>query len=155
MENYQIKRPASNKTRKRVGRGPGSGMGKTSTRGQKGQMSRSGSKSKPWFEGGQMPIQRRVPKRGFKNATRVEYQVVNVANLSKLNPGEITPDVMKKSGLVKKSDMRIKVLGTGEISQSCTVTADAFSKSAVEKIQKAGGKTIVRKKIEKTKAEAV
>jgi len=130
-------------------------MGKTSTRGQKGQMSRSGSKSKPWFEGGQMPIQRRVPKRGFKNATRVEYQVVNVANLSKLNPGEITPDVMKKSGLVKKSDMRIKVLGTGEISQSCTVTADAFSKSAVEKIQKAGGKTIVRKKIEKTKAEAV
>ncbi|HPA71898.1 MAG TPA: 50S ribosomal protein L15 [Spirochaetota bacterium] len=155
MENYQIKRPASNKTRKRVGRGPGSGMGKTSTRGQKGQMSRSGSKSKPWFEGGQMPIQRRVPKRGFKNATRVEYQVVNVANLSKLNAGEITPDVMKKSGLVKKSDMRIKVLGTGEISQSCTVTADAFSKSAVEKIQKAGGKTIVRKKIEKTKAEAV
>ena len=155
MENYQIKRPASNKTRKRVGRGPGSGMGKTSTRGQKGQMSRSGSKSKPWFEGGQMPIQRRVPKRGFKNATRVEYQVVNVANLSKLKAGEITPDVMKKSGLVKKSDMRIKVLGTGEISQSCTVTADAFSKSAVEKIQKAGGKTIVRKKIEKTMAEAV
>ncbi len=155
MENYQIKRPASNKTRKRVGRGPGSGMGKTSTRGQKGQMSRSGSKSRPWFEGGQMPIQRRVPKRGFKNATRVEYQVVNIANLSKLNAGEITPDVMKKSGLVKKSDMRIKVLGTGEISQSCTVTADAFSKSAVEKIQKAGGKTIVRKKIEKTKAEAV
>lgn len=155
MENYQIKRPASNKTRKRVGRGPGSGMGKTSTRGQKGQMSRSGSKSRPWFEGGQMPIQRRVPKRGFKNATRVEFQVVNVANLAKLNAGEITPDVMKKSGLVKKSDMRIKVLGTGEISQSCTVTADAFSKSAVEKIQKAGGKAIVRTKIEKIKAEAV
>jgi len=118
-------------------------------------MSRSGSKSRPWFEGGQMPIQRRVPKRGFKNATRVEFQVVNVANLAKLNAGEITPDVMKKSGLVKKSDMRIKVLGTGEISQSCTVTADAFSKSAVEKIQKAGGKAIVRTKIEKIKAEAV
>jgi large subunit ribosomal protein L15 len=155
MENYQIKRPASNKTRKRVGRGPGSGMGKTSTRGQKGQMSRSGSKSRPWFEGGQMPIQRRVPKRGFKNSTRIEFQVVNIASLAKLNAGEISPDVMKKNGLIKKSDQRIKVLGKGEITQSYTVTADAFSKSASEKIQKAGGKAIVRKKIEKTRAEAV
>lgn len=155
MENYQIKRPASSKTRKRVGRGPSSGMGKTSTRGQKGQGSRSGSKTRPWFEGGQMPIQRRVPKRGFNNPTRIEFQVVNLSSISKLKLGEINPDVMKKSGLVKKSDMRIKVLGTGEIAQSCTVTADAFSKTAVEKIQKAGGKTVVRKITVKKKAEAV
>jgi large subunit ribosomal protein L15 len=155
MENYQIKRPASNKTRKRVGRGPSSGMGKTSTRGQKGQGSRSGSKTRPWFEGGQMPIQRRVPKRGFNNPTRVEYQVVNLSSIAKLQLGEITPDVMKKKGLVKKSDLRIKVLGVGEIALSCSVTADAFSKTAVEKIEKAGGKTVVRIKAEKKKAEAV
>ena len=155
MENYQIKRPASNKTRKRVGRGPGSGMGKTSTRGQKGQMSRSGSKSRPWFEGGQMPIQRRVPKRGFNNPTRVEYHVVNISTLAKLQLGEVTPDIMKKKGVLKKSEMKVKILGVGDISQPCTVTADAFSKSAIEKIEKAGGKTIVRVKVEKKKTEAV
>ena len=155
MENYQIKRPATHKTRKRVGRGPGSGMGKTSTRGQKGQMSRSGSKTRPWFEGGQMPIQRRVPKRGFNNPTRIEFQVVNIANLAKLQLGEINPEIMKKNGLIKKTDLRIKVLGVGDIALSCTVTADAFSKTAAEKLQKAGGKAIVRKKTVSKKAAAV
>ncbi len=154
MEAYTLKRPSSHKTRKRVGRGPGSGMGKTSTRGQKGQMSRSGSKSLPWFEGGQMPIQRRIPKRGFKNFTKVEYQVVNIANIARLDASEVTPQLMKEKGLVKKDDMKIKVLGSGDIARSCSVTADAFSKSAVEKIKKAGGSVVMRKKIEKSKAQA-
>ncbi len=118
-------------------------------------MSRSGSKSRPWFEGGQMPIQRRVPKRGFNNPTRVEYHVVNISTLAKLQLGEVTPDIMKKKGVLKKSEMKVKILGVGDISQPCTVTADAFSKSAIEKIEKAGGKTIVRVKVEKKKTEAV
>ncbi len=84
MENYQLKRPASNKTRKRVGRGPGSGMGKTSTRGMNGQLCRSGSKKRPWFEGGQMPIQRRVPKRGFKNLNKEIFQIVNLSSIAKI-----------------------------------------------------------------------
>lgn len=151
MEQYTLKRPSTNKTRKRVGRGPGSGMGKTSTRGQKGQLSRSGSKRRPWFEGGQMPIQRRLPKRGFKNFTRKEYQEVNIDKIAKLNLTEINPEIMRQYGLVKKADERIKVLGKGEITISCTVIADAFSKTAIEKIKKAGGTTIVRKRIEKVK----
>lgn len=154
MEAYTLKRPSSHKTRKRVGRGPGSGMGKTSSRGQKGQMSRSGSKSLPWFEGGQMPLQRRVPKRGFKNFTRDEFQVVNLSNIARLEVAEVTPKLMREKGLVKKDNMKIKVLGSGEIARACSITADAFSKSAVEKIKKAGGSVVLRKSIEKKKAKA-
>ncbi len=154
MESYTLKRPSSHKARKRVGRGSGSGMGKTSTRGQKGQMSRSGSKSLPWFEGGQMPIQRRIPKRGFKNFTKVEFQVVNIASIARLDAAEVTPMLMREKGLVKKDNMKIKVLGSGDISRPCSVTADAFSKNAVEKIKKAGGSVVMRKKIEKSEAQA-
>jgi large subunit ribosomal protein L15 len=154
MEAYTLKRPSSHKTRKRVGRGSGSGMGKTSTRGQKGQMSRSGSKSLPWFEGGQMPIQRRIPKRGFKNFTKVEFQVVNVANIAKLDSADVTPQLMRERGLVKKADVKIKVLGTGDIARACTITADAFSKSAIEKIKKAGGNAVVRETVAKRKSKA-
>lgn len=101
-----------------------------------------------------MPIQRRIPKRGFKNFTKVEFQVVNVANIAKLDAAEVTPKLMQEKGLVKKDDMKIKVLGSGDIARACSVTADAFSKSAVEKIKKAGGSVVVRKKIEKSKAQA-
>ncbi|MCX7677763.1 MAG: 50S ribosomal protein L15 [Spirochaetes bacterium] len=149
METYVLKKPTSHKTRKRVGRGPGSGMGKTSTRGQKGQLSRSGSKRRPWFEGGQMPIQRRLPKRGFNNFMKEEYQIVNLDRIAKLGVAEITPSVMRAHGLVKKEDKKIKILGVGEITTACTVVADAFSKSAIEKIKKVGGSAVLRKKARK------
>jgi large subunit ribosomal protein L15 len=132
------------KKRKRIGRGPGSGHGKTSTRGHKGQKARSGVKRKPWFEGGQMPIQRRLPKRGFTNVFKKEYQIVNVASLVKCKGQEvISPSVMKNCGLLKKLDLPVKVLGEGEISGSITVRANAFSKKAKEKIEAQGGKAEV------------
>jgi large subunit ribosomal protein L15 len=132
------------KKRKRIGRGPGSGHGKTSTRGHKGQKARSGVKRKPWFEGGQMPIQRRLPKRGFTNVFKKEYQIVNVASLVKCKEQEvISPSVMKNCGLLKKLDLPVKVLGEGEISGSITVRANAFSKKAKEKIEAQGGKAEV------------
>jgi large subunit ribosomal protein L15 len=131
----------SSKRRKRIGRGPGSGHGKTSTRGHKGQKARSGAKRRPWFEGGQMPIQRRVPKRGFTNIFRKEYQIVNLASLSRCTDQElISPLVMKNFGLLKKSDLPVKILGDGELSGSITVQANAFSKKAKEKIEALGGK---------------
>lgn len=129
------------KKKKRVGRGPGSGHGKTSTRGHKGQKARSGAKRRPWFEGGQMPIQRRVPKRGFTNVFRKEYQIVNLDSLSKCRDKEIvSPSVMKEFGLIKKLDLPVKILGDGEISGPVTVQANAFSKKAKEKIEALGGK---------------
>jgi large subunit ribosomal protein L15 len=129
------------KKRKRVGRGPGSGHGKTSTRGHKGQKARSGAKRRAWFEGGQMPIQRRVPKRGFTNIFKKEYQIVNLASLSKCRDQEIiSPLVMKDSGLIKKMDLPVKILGDGEVSGPITVQANAFSKKAKEKIEALGGK---------------
>jgi large subunit ribosomal protein L15 len=132
------------KKRKRIGRGPGSGHGKTSTRGHKGQKARSGVKRKPWFEGGQMPIQRRLPKRGFTNLFKKEYQIVNVASLAKCKDQEvISPLVMKNCGLLKKLDLPVKILGEGEISGSITVRANAFSKKAKEKIEAQGGKAEV------------
>lgn len=132
------------KKRKRIGRGPGSGHGKTSTRGHKGQKARSGAKRKPWFEGGQMPIQRRLPKRGFTNIYKKEYQIVNLASLSKCKDQEIiSPLVMKKLGLIKKLNMPVKILGEGEISGSITIQANAFSKKAKEKIEVLGGKAEV------------
>jgi large subunit ribosomal protein L15 len=125
--------------RKRVGRGMGSGMGKTSTRGHKGQRSRSGSRSMRGFEGGQMPLHRRLPKRGFVNIFRTEYEVVNLERLASLGETEITPELLRKVGVVSSKKTLVKVLGQGELSKALTVRAHKFSKSAQEKIEKAGG----------------
>jgi len=129
----------SRKKPKRIGRGPGSGHGKTATAGNKGQLSRSGRKQYFGFEGGQMPLQRRVPKRGFTNLFRVEYAVVNVGALNALE-GEITPERLVKEGLVKKLLSGVKVLGDGELTRPIVVKAHRFSKSALDKIVKAGGR---------------
>lgn len=127
----------SKHSRKRVGRGPGSGIGKTSGRGEKGQKSRTGYSSRPGFEGGQMPLVRRVPKRGFTNIWRTEHTVVNVGDLAGLE-GEITPEVLVRHGLVR-SGQPVKVLGDGEIATAVRVKANKFSKSARAKIEAAGG----------------
>lgn len=136
--------PGSRDTRKRVGRGIGSGMGKTATRGHKGQNARSGGGVRPGFEGGQNPLYRRLPKRGFNNRFRTEYAVINVEDLNKFAAGtEVTPEVLLESGIVKKPKDGIKILGNGEITVQLNVKASKFSQSAVEKIQAAGGKTEV------------
>lgn len=136
--------PGARKSRKRVGRGIGSGMGKTATRGHKGQNARSGGGVRPGFEGGQNPLYRRLPKRGFNNQFRKEYAVVNVEELNKFAAGtEITPDVLLESGIVKNPRDGIKILGNGEVTVQLNVKANKFSQSAVEKIQAAGGKTEV------------
>jgi len=124
--------------KKRVGRGPGSGLGKTAGRGHKGQRSRSGYSSRIGFEGGQMPLIRRVPKRGFTNIFRREYAVVNLDRLAELE-GDITPETLAEKGVVR-SGMPVKVLGSGEISKALNVSAHKFSKSAQAKIEAAGGK---------------
>jgi large subunit ribosomal protein L15 len=135
-----IKAPKkSSEKRKRVGRGMGSGMGKTSTRGHKGQRSRSGSRMMRGFEGGQMPLHRRMPKRGFTNIFRKEYSIVNLDQLITLGEATINPDVLRKAGIIK-SKKPVKILGEGELSSALTVHAHKFSKSAQEKITKAGGK---------------
>lgn len=128
----------SKKPRKRVGRGPGSGTGKTAGRGHKGQKSRSGYSKRVGFEGGQMPLVRRVPKRGFTNIFRVEYAVVNLARLAKVEAAEVDPDSLATLGMVKKG-LPIKVLGTGEIGKALKVVAHKFSASARAKIEAAGG----------------
>lgn len=131
----------SKKDKKRVGRGPGSGLGKTAGRGHKGQRSRSGYSRRPGFEGGQMPLVRRVPKRGFTNIFRKEYAVVNLADLAAIGAereGEITPELLVETGRVRRGRM-VKVLGDGEIGRALTVKAHAFSASAREKIEAAGG----------------
>ena len=134
----------ANTGRKRVGRGMGSGMGKTSTRGHKGQRSRSGSHMMRGFEGGQMPLHRRLPKRGFTNIFRTEYTVVNLDRIAALESiSEITQDDYKKLGLASSKKALIKILGSGELSTAITIHAHKFSKSAQEKIEKAGGKAIV------------
>jgi large subunit ribosomal protein L15 len=125
--------------RKRVGRGMGSGMGKTSTRGHKGQRSRSGSRMLRGFEGGQMPLHRRMPKRGFNNPFRREYSIVNVEALAALGETTITPELLRKAGVIKAKHP-VKILGDGELKTALTVQAHKFSKSAQEKITKAGGK---------------
>ncbi len=129
----------SRKKRKRVGRGPGSGHGKTSCRGHKGQKSRSGGGVKPGFEGGQMPLQRRLPKRGFTNIFLKRYAIVNVGKLDKLSESTITPDYLVKEGIIKDIRDGIKILGQGEINKPIKVKAHAFSASAKEKILKAQG----------------
>ncbi|MGI6146334.1 MAG: 50S ribosomal protein L15 [Firmicutes bacterium] len=127
--------------RKRVGRGHGSGWGKTSGRGQKGQLSRSGGGKRFGFEGGQTPIYRRLPKRGFNNKFKVEYAVVNIADLEeRFSAGDVvTVEALKELGLVRGYDVKVKVLGDGELTKSLTVQANKFSESAVEKIKAAGG----------------
>jgi len=132
----------SNRGRKRVGRGPGSGRGKTSTRGEKGQKARSGGSVHPRFEGGQMPLIRRIPKRGFTNLNRVEYQVVNLRDLERFE-GEVSPGILKASGLVGSLRKPVKVLAQGELSKALSVSAHAFSKSAQAKIEGAGGSVTV------------
>ncbi|HZR33267.1 MAG TPA: 50S ribosomal protein L15 [Terriglobales bacterium] len=133
----------ANEKKKRVGRGMGSGMGKTSTRGHKGQRSRSGSRMMRGFEGGQMPLHRRLPKRGFTNIFRKEFVIVNLERLVELGESTITPELLHKSGLIKGPDDRVKILGDGELKSALTVKAHKFSKSAEEKITKAGGKAEV------------
>lgn len=131
------------KRRKRIGCGQGSGRGKTSTRGVKGYKARAGSGVRPGFEGGQLPLYRKLPHRGFNNYRfREESAVVNLGQLEKLQESTIDRDVLVKAGLIRKSDKRVKVLALGEISRAITITADAFSATAVEKIQKAGGQAI-------------
>ena len=131
----------SNKKRKRVGRGDGSGHGKTSGRGHKGQGSRSGGNTKPGFEGGQMPLQRRLPKRGFHNIFRNEMAVVNLAQLEGLaGAGDIVPETMSQHGLISGKNRQVKVLGEGNWTKPVTVRAHGFSASAKEKIEAAGGK---------------
>jgi len=132
--------PGSRKTRKRVGRGTGSGMGKTSTRGHKGQNARSGGGVRPGFEGGQNPLYRRLPKRGFNNPFRKEYAIVNLEQLNNFAEGtEVTPELLMESGIIKKELSGIKVLGQGELTVKLSVKANKFSKSAVDKITAAGG----------------
>jgi len=133
----------SKKTKRRVGRGQGSGRGKTAGRGSKGQKSRSGSKSRAWFEGGQMPLQRRVPKRGFTNIFRKEYQIVNVGDLGRLKLTKISPEVLLKARMIRKKTVPLKVLGNGDVTKQLEVSAHAFSKSAIEKLEAAGGKAIL------------
>ena len=135
--------PGSRKRRKIVGRGIGSGHGKTSGKGHKGQNARSGGGTHPWFEGGQMPLQRRLPKRGFNNIFRKEFEIINLSQLAKFKEtGPITPEVMKAKGLIGKLGA-VKILGNGDISAPLIVHAHKFSRTAVEKIEKSGGKAVV------------
>ncbi|MGH9405875.1 MAG: 50S ribosomal protein L15 [Terriglobia bacterium] len=134
----------AHKRRKRIGFGIGSGHGKTATRGSKGQKSRSGSRIRPGFEGGQMPLQRRLPKRGFTNIFKKRYAIVNLGDLPDFGPGEaVTPQTLLDRGVIRKMGAGLKVLGDGDLKSPLTISAHIFSKSALEKIQKAGGKAEV------------
>jgi len=142
MRLHELKPAAgARKKRRRVGRGPGSGLGKTSGRGHKGQKSRTGYSSKRGFEGGQMPLHRRLPKRGFVNIFRKTHRTVNVDRFNRFEAGSlVTPESMMEAGLLKKGREDVKVLGNGEINISLTVRAHKFTKTAAEKIEAAGGK---------------
>ena len=131
--------------RKVVGRGPGSGHGKTSGRGEKGQKARSGGGVSPWFEGGQTPLYKRLPRRGFSNKRfETKYAIVNVSDLNRFKDGEtVTPELLKESGLVKKELNGIKVLGNGKLEKKLTVQASVFTNSAIAKIEEMGGTTEV------------
>ncbi|GAB4292909.1 MAG: 50S ribosomal protein L15 [Ignavibacteriaceae bacterium] len=135
----------SRKKPKRIARGEGSGHGGTATRGMNGQLSRSGARKKAWFEGGQMPLQRRIPKFGFKNIFKVYYQELNLGELQKavdakkLNPAEVNPDNLIKAGLVRNKKLPVKILADGEIKAKLTAEVHAFSSAAKEKIESAGG----------------
>lgn len=143
IELHNLPRPAgSRKNRKRIGRGPGSGTGKTSGRGEKGQNSRSGGGVPAWFEGGQMPLQRRVPKRGFTNRNRVEYQVVNVCDLA-VAGSVATPETMKTAGLIRTLKKPVKLLGHGEVKKAVRCSVHAASASARSKVEAAGGSVTI------------
>jgi large subunit ribosomal protein L15 len=130
----------AHRPRRILGRGPGSGHGKTATRGSKGQTSRAGRHFYAGFEGGQSPLIRRMPKRGFTSPSKTIYQIVNLEILNKIKESSVTPESLQKAGLIKDSDARVKILGDGEIKQALSVKAHAFSRKAAEKIQQAGGK---------------
>lgn len=135
------KAPGSTRNTKRIGRGPGSGQGVTAGRGDKGQRSRSGSKKRAWFEGGQMPLQRRLPKFGFTNHNKKFYQIVNLKDLGKVeHVEEVTPKALEDAGLVKHADRPIKLLGEGSFDKKVSIQVHAISKSAREGIEKVGGK---------------
>ena len=136
--------PGSTKNRKRVGRGHGSGLGKSAGRGDKGAGQRSGFKRRPWFEGGQMPLARRLPRRGFTNIFKKEFQIVNLNALGGLSIEKIDAQIMFQKGLVRSALKPIKILGDGELNMKLEVTASAFSTSAKEKIEKAGGTVTVQ-----------
>jgi len=134
----------AHKRSKRIGQGMGSGHGKTATRGSKGQRSRTGMRMRPGFEGGQMPLHRRLPKRGFTNIFRKHYAIVNLSDLEKFKPEEkVTPEALLDRRIIKQLGAGLKVLGDGELKSPLHVCAHIFSKSALEKIQKAGGKAEV------------
>ena len=145
MKLENLERTPEFKARKRVGRGPGSGMGKTATRGENGQKSRSGASISAWFQGGQTPLYRRIPKRGFTNAKfKTIYATINVEALNRFEDGTvITPALLKETGLVKKQYNGIKVLGNGKLEKKITIQANKFSSSALEKIKEAGSKAEV------------
>jgi large subunit ribosomal protein L15 len=144
MNLSNLKAPKSaNRNKKRVGRGMGSGTGKTSARGHKGQRSRSGSSMMRGFEGGQMPLHRRLPKRGFTNIFRTEYTVLNLDRLAELGETELTLEAFVAKGFLRKRNELLKILGNGEINMALTVHAHKFSKAAQEKIEKAGGKAVL------------
>ena len=143
MDLGSLEKPkGSTKKRKRVGRGPGSGYGKTSGKGHKGQKSRAGAKKRCWNEGGQMPLHRRVPKRGFRSLNPTHYQVVNIGQIAGKfgEPTEVGPEQLKKAGLISTLNKPVKILGMGEISVACTVQAQGCSESAKAKVEAAGGK---------------
>jgi large subunit ribosomal protein L15 len=141
MKLHELKPPAGSRHRRKVlGRGTGSGHGKTSGKGEKGQKARSGGGSHPWFEGGQLPLHRRVPKRGFVNIFRTEYAILNVKDLERFAPGAaVTPASLAEAGLVRVASGGVKILGEGTLSKPLTVSAHRFSKTAEEKIRAAGG----------------
>ena len=144
MDLSKLRAPKNaNRERKRVGRGMGSGHGKTSTRGHKGQGSRSGSSLMRGFEGGQMPLHRRLPKRGFTNIFRTEYTVLNLDRLVALNEKELTLEAFQAKGYLKRRGELLKILGNGELTTAITVHGHKFSKAAQEKIEKAGGKAVL------------
>ena len=136
--------PGSTKNRKRVGRGHGSGLGKSAGRGDKGAQQRSGFKRRPWFEGGQMALARRLPRRGFTNIFRKESQIVNLEAIESLGLGTVDPQILADNGLVRSALKPIKILGDGELKSKVTITASAFSASAIEQIEKAGGTATVQ-----------
>ncbi len=132
------------KNRKRLGRGTATGQGKTAGRGQDGQNSRSGGGVRPGFEGGQMPLYRRIPKRGFTNPFRKEWTIVNIEELNRFEDGTVvTPDMLKEAGMIKKINDGLKILGDGQLEKKLTIKAHKFSQSAIEKIEAAGGKAEV------------
>jgi len=143
---HNLKAPSgAHKGKKILGRGPGSGHGKTSTRGSKGQTSRAGRDFYLGFEGGQSPLIRRIPKRGFNSRKKKNYQIVNLEALNKIEAGEINPELLQAKGLIRDKDEPVKILGSGEVSRPLAVKAHAFSQKAAEKIRQAGGKVEIIK----------